>query len=234
MKITVKQSERKVAPAGLHPARLVQILYLGIQKNEKFNKKEARIRLVWELIGVTFENAEGEELNHMVGKEYSAKLSGKSFLRKAVEAMLGKALENDSEFEFEGLLDSQCQIQVSEGTNSKKEPIALVDAVLPVAKDPKTNKPLKYDRAQRDMIYFTMEVDEDGAVTLDEGVLENLPEWIVNIILASEEYVAYQEQQAAAFAEAQKTKKAPATKPAPAKTAAKAAPAKKAVAKAKK
>lgn len=188
MKVEVKKSERKNAPEGLHAARLVQIVDLGTQLNETFNKKERRARLAWELIGVTFETEEGEEVNHLVSKEYSLKLSRKSHLRKAVEGMLGKSLNDGEEFSFEKLLDLQCQIQIKHNNGTGKnshEVYANVDSVLPVGKDPK-GKPFKYDRAQRDLVLFSLD-------NIDDEVLSKLPDWLQDTIMKSDEYEAYTE-----------------------------------------
>lgn len=187
MKLEVKKSERKNPPEGLHPARLVQIIDLGTQINETYNKEERRVRLAWELIGVTFETEEGEEVNHLVSKEYSLKLSRKSHLRKAVEAMLGKSLVEDEVFDFSKLLDIQCQVQIKHVNGTGKnanEVYANVDAVLPASVDPRTKKVIKLDRAQRDLVLFSLE-------DVDDEVLSNLPEWLQDKIMASKEYEAY-------------------------------------------
>jgi hypothetical protein len=213
MKVEVKKSERKNAPEGLHPARLIQIIDLGTQLNETYNKKERRVRLAWELIGVTFETEEGEDVNHLVSKEYSLKLSRKSHLRKAVEGMLGKSLNDGEDFDFDKLLDTQCQITIKHNNGTGKnahEVYANVDAVLPVGKDPK-GKPFKYDRAQRDLVMFSLD-------NIDDEVLSNLPEWLQDTIMKSDEYVAYTE---GGYEEAQATKgKGPAAKKVAAKKAA--------------
>lgn len=187
MKVEVKQSERKNAPEGLHPARLVQIIDLGTQVNETYNKEERRVRLAWELIGVTFETEEGEEVNHLVSKEYSLKLSRKAHLRKAVEAMLGKSLNEGEEFDFGKLLDIQCQVQIKHNNGTGKnahEVYANVDAVLPAAKDPRTGKVIKLDRAQRDVVLFSLD-------SVDDDALAALPDWLQDKIMASKEYEAY-------------------------------------------
>lgn len=187
MKVEVKKSERKIPPVGLHPARLVQIVDLGTQLNETYNKEERRVRFAWELIGVTFETEDGEEVNHLISKEYSLKLSRKSHLRKAVEGMLGKPLVEDEVFDFSKLLDVPCQIQVVHNNGTGKnahEVYANVDAVLPAPKDPKTGKPIKLDRAQRDLVLFSLE-------DVDNEVLSSLPDWLQDKIMSSKEYEAY-------------------------------------------
>jgi hypothetical protein len=208
MKVEVKKSERKNAPEGLHPARLVQIVDLGTQLNETYNKRERRVRLAWELIGITFETEDGEEVNHLVSKEYSLKLSRKSHLRKAVEGMRGKGLTDGEEFEFEKLLDMCCQIQIKHNNGTGKnanEVYANVDAVLPVGVDPKSKKPFKYDRAQRDLLLFSLD-------NIDDEILSKLPDWLQDTVMKSDEYEAYTD---GGYEEKVKTK----AKPAPAKKA---------------
>jgi hypothetical protein len=222
MKVEVKKSERKNAPEGLHPARLIQIVDLGTQLNENFNKKERRVRLAWELIGITFETEEGEEVNHLVSKEYSLKLSRKAHLRKAVEGMLGKSLDDGGEFEFKNLLDIQCQISIKHNNGTGKnahEVYANVDSVLPVGKDPK-GKAFKYDRAQRDLVLFSL--DE-----IDEEVLGALPDWLQDTIMESDEYIAYTEDAQTTAVKGKKPQAVPTKKSAPAKSAPAKAPAKK-------
>lgn len=239
MKLQVKKSDRKVAPEGLHPARLIQIVDEGTHFSEEYNKKESYVRLGFELIGVTFETEEGEEVNYFLSRTYSKKLSRKSFLRKVVEAVLGKKLEDDTEFELKDLLNLPCQVQVvhKQGTGKNAhETYANIEAVLEVGTDPTTKKKLKYEQATRDVVIFSL---EEGQI--DDEILATFPEKLQDRIMASEEYEAYVGggQQAESEAEEEEEapeppkKKAAPAKVAPARPAAK-APAKKPVAPAKK
>jgi hypothetical protein len=218
MKVEVKKSDRKIPPAGLHPARLIQIVGLGTTLNENFNKREKRVRFAWELLGVTFETEEGEEVNHLISKDYSLKLSRKAHLRKHVEGMTGKALVDGEDFDLEKLLDIQCQIQVIHANGTGKnsnEVYANVDSVLPVGKDPKSGKPFKYDRATRDLVIFDID-------NIDDEILSKLPDWLQDTIMKSDEYQAYTD---GGYEEKQTSKKAPAKKAVPAKKAPAAKPA---------
>lgn len=215
MRIEVKKSDRKNPPEGLHAARLIQILDLGTQKNELYNKKEERVRLVWELLNCKFETEEGEEVSHIVGKEYSAKLSRKSHLRKAVEAMLGKPLVDGAQFSLETIAGAACQVQVIHKNGSGKnahEVYANVDAVLPAGLDAK-GKPMKYAQPSRDIVIFDIN-------NIDDEILKNLPEFIQDTIMKSDEYEEYTAGAYQAKVEG-KGKKAPAkaAKAAPTKSA---------------
>ena len=203
MKVDVVKSSIKLAPEGMQGAIIAQIIDLGTQEN-KFDPNKGKERRVWvsyELPDCKFETEDGEEVTHLIGKEYSAKLSGKSYLRLAIEAGLGKKLEDGKPFDLEKAIGLKVNVDVVHKKNAKGEDKARVEDVKALVKGQKVS------RGMRDQFVFSLD-------NIDDKMLASLPEFLQDIIMKSDEYEAYTD---GGYEKKVKGKKAPAKKAAPAR-----------------
>lgn len=179
MKVEVKKSERKLCPEGFHPARLIQVIDLGTQKNEAYNKFEKRIRLAFDCVEQTFETEEGESVSHIVTREFAFKMTKKAHLRKFVEQLLGKKLEDGKPFDFEDIAGEAFNLNIVHNKSEKNgETYANINTGAPLTKGQKVAK------SKRDVVVFDID-------NIDDEVLESLPDWLQDVIMKSEEYKAY-------------------------------------------
>lgn len=113
--------EFKKLEDGVYTAVATMLIDLGIQNNEKFDKKQRKFIIVWEILGETIE-INGEEKPRVISKEYTLSLSEKSTLRKDLQSWRGKAFtaEELEGFDLVNVLNKLCQIQIiNEERNNK-------------------------------------------------------------------------------------------------------------------
>jgi hypothetical protein len=105
------------APEGTFVARCVQVIDLGTQYSDFYEKSAHKILLGWELPDELDEGGRP----FMVWKRYTLSLNRKAALRKDLEAWRGKAFSEDelSGFDVPNILGTSCMINVvhTKGTN---------------------------------------------------------------------------------------------------------------------
>lgn len=210
MEVTVKSSNRVLAPEGIHAARCIRIVDLGTQLSNNPDWKPSRkLNLGFELVDepYVFDEEKGEE-NFVVYANYTLSLGKKSRLRPVIESWTGKKIEES--FELDNLLDAPCQIQIVHTKKDDKTYANITNIMAPgkgkVTKS--TNKAV------------SLYLDE----TFDQEVFDSLPEFMQDMISDSPEYQALTAPAAPAKAPVKATTKAVPAKPA---AAAPAKPAKK-------
>lgn len=137
-------------PAGTYPARCVGLVDLGVQYNERYNKEQAKVRIVWELPTETIDR-NGEKEPRWISKPYTASLHEKAELRKDLESWRGKTFDTGElkEFDLKSVLDEPCMLSITHRVSQTGNVFALVSAVsqpmrgldVPVLK----NQPFLFD-----------------------------------------------------------------------------------------
>ena len=84
-------SENKIKPleAGTYLAVCSGLIDLGIQYNEKFDKKIHKVLIIWDIVD-EFIEVDGKKQPRKLSKEYGLSLHKKAALRKDLEAWRNK------------------------------------------------------------------------------------------------------------------------------------------------
>lgn len=188
MALNVKEQggnfKRQLIPEGVHIARCYLMVDIGTQLVTWQTETHERHKVVigWEIPGElgTFTIDEKEvELPLCISKTYTATLSKKGNLRSDLEAWRGKAFTKDELdcFDLKNVLGAACQMQVIHNSPEPDKVYNNISALMAVPKgmpvvDPVT--PVQY-------------------YSMDEGmdvIPENIPNWLVEKIHASKEWIA--------------------------------------------
>jgi len=136
MIISDNSKEFKIAPAGLHMARLYSIIDLGHQSVEWAGESKIMHKVVftWELHG---EDDAGQPLQTddkkplIVSKRYTVSLGDQARLRQDLEAWSNKKMtsEDRKNFDLKGLLGKFCMVNI---THSEDGKYANISGISPV------------------------------------------------------------------------------------------------------
>lgn len=176
-------------PDGVYPARLFQIIQIGSQEFGKTTPKpwfSPQILLGFELPTMTYENINGEEVANIKSGTYFLSLNpsknGTVGLREIIDGLRGSSeytAEELEKFDIEKFLGVECDIELS-GVESKGVVYQNITAIAPRAKGAEALPTFR----------------ENILVTIDEFMnvdALNLPDWIKNKIMESQEYKAMTE-----------------------------------------
>lgn len=171
MAIILEEKQREQVPAGTHTGLLYQIIDLGTQYNEAYNKEARRIRLTWELT----DELMGDGRPFVVSGEYSLSLAPKSTLTNILTGWLGKA--PSSGFDITSLLGKAGNVSVvhNEGSNGKiYANVSSVTGLKKTETPPKgINEPV------------LLELNEN----FNQSIYESLPDFLKEKISKSPEYL---------------------------------------------
>lgn len=184
------KQERFLIPADSYPARCFQLVDLGTHFNERFNKHERKVRVVWELPSVLHKFKDDKEEPAAIGNDYSVSLAPKANLRADLEAWRGKPFTDQevAGFDLRNIVGTACLVQVShyEKSGETKHSVEMVSKLPSVMTcPPAVNQSLVYD------------IETDG---FGEKFL-SLPNWMQEKIKKSKEYKDAQGSQDDAFGE---------------------------------
>lgn len=136
MIITDTQKDFKIAPAGLHMARLYSIIDLGHQLVEWSGETKImhKVVLTFELHG---EDNEGKPLQTddgkplIVSKRYTVSLGDQATLRKDLESWANKKMSASDKvnFDLKTLLDKFCMVNISHSEDGK---YANISGISPI------------------------------------------------------------------------------------------------------
>jgi len=171
MAILLEEKQREQVPAGTHTGVLYQIVDLGTQFNEQYQKEARRIRLTWELP----EELMSDARPFVISGEYSLSLAPKSTLTNILTGWLGKA--PTSGFDITSLLSKAGNVTIAhnEGNNGK-----IYANVTSVTALKKTETPPKgYNEP------VILELNEN----FNQSIYESLPEFLKEKISKSPEYL---------------------------------------------
>jgi hypothetical protein len=162
----------EIVPEGTRIARCIQVIDLGHQYSEYYNKVKHKILLAWELPSVS--HAEGARIGEpmLVFKRYTLSLHENSNLRADLESWRGRAF---TEEELEGfdvlkVLDHPCQVSITHRKEGKN-----------TWADVKSVTSLGEGQPVMDRFHPLLSFDVDAPdMTVFEGFSENLQRTIRN------------------------------------------------------
>jgi hypothetical protein len=126
MIISDTSKEFKIAPAGLHMARLYSVIDLGHQATEWAGETKImhKVVLTWELhgdddAGAPLKTDDGKPL--IVSKRYTVSLGEQARLRQDVESWGNKIMtaEDRKKFDLRNLLDKFCMVNIKHSEDGK-------------------------------------------------------------------------------------------------------------------
>lgn len=179
MIITDNSKEFKIAPAGLHMARLYSIIDLGHQSVEWAGKSKIMHKVVftWELhgdddMGLPLKTDDGKPL--IVSKRYTVSLGDQARLRQDLEAWSNKKMtaEDRKNFDLKNLLGKFCMVNITHSEDGKYANISGISPVpsaLRNAQPEGINAPLhfwlaEFDQAKYDALpkYYKEKITESS------------------------------------------------------------------------
>jgi hypothetical protein len=187
----------KIAPVGMHLARIYQIIDLGTtEQTGQFGGKKRKVQVLFELPLETavFDPEKGEQPFY-ARNMYTLSMHEKSTLRKDVHSIEGKTLTEDEAKKYNvfSLIGRECMVNIIHKQSGEKT-FANIQTITPLPKGmvcpPAVNPPLVFSTQQPDMVVF-----------------RTLPEFVQDKIKLSDEFIAYMN--------AEMTANYPANKPAP-------------------
>jgi hypothetical protein len=179
MIISDSSKEFKIAPAGLHMARLYSIIDLGHQATEWAGETKImhKVVLTWELHG---EDDNGQPLQTddkkplIVSKRYTVSLGDQARLRQDLEAWSNKKMspEDRKNFDLKNLLGKFCMVNITHSEDGKYANISGISPVpsaLRNAQPEGINPPLhfwlaEFDQAKYDALpkYYREKITESS------------------------------------------------------------------------
>jgi hypothetical protein len=176
MKTKFVKSKTSLMAEGIHNGRIVGIVDLGTQTSKEFDTIEPRLSIFVEAVDTRVVFTEGgDKQPYTLFKEYSNKLTKKSFLKVVVESVLGIKLKQDEQFDFKKLIDKPCMIEVIHKENKEGELKARINKILaPPAKG-----------KVKESVGETFIFDIDA---FDKDRFEALPDFMQEQIKASPEF----------------------------------------------
>lgn len=175
----------KIAPVGMHVARIYQIIDLGTtEQGGQFGGKKRKVQIIFELPleMAIFDPEKGEQPYYVRGM-YTLSMHEKATLRKDVQSMIGKSLTDDEakKFNIFTLLGKECMVNVIHRTSGDKT-YANVQTITPLPKG--MNCP---DAINPAMVFSTQQPDME--------VFRKLPEFVQDKIKLSDEFIKYMNSQ---------------------------------------
>lgn len=162
---------------GLYTGVCTRLIDLGWQYSEKYDKKQHKMMLGWDIAGEKLTLSTGEKVNRIMWKEYSMSLGEKSTLRKDLQSWRGKAftIQELAGFNLCQILGVPCQMQIihTERNGSKYANISAVIALPKGMLKPEGEYP-------------TLFLNLSDETTFKE--FKNLPAWIQDKIRSAENY----------------------------------------------
>ena len=163
---------------GMHHAVCYAVYDLGTQRNDKFNKSERKIAVVWELPEQRIElerDGVTVELARSKSKKYTLSLHKKANLRKDLESWRGQSF---TEVELEGfditkLLGINCMMQIIHEKKDDKT-YANIASIVPLMKN------MEKKKTENDVVFFSFQ----DHTAIPDGT----PEWIIDMIKESPEW----------------------------------------------
>jgi hypothetical protein len=184
-------SNYPIIEAGMHQAVCIAVYDLGTQYNEKWNKRARKCTIIWELPDLRIEvDKDGQRLNlpRIISKRYTLSLHEKAELRKDLQSWRGRTFtEKELEgFDVSKLLGINCMIQVIHQQSDGKT-YANISSIVPIMKSMQQVKP------ESKTVLFDMDASMD--------IPEDAPQWVKDLIRASDEYQAYAKNGGAGYAD---------------------------------
>jgi hypothetical protein len=131
MSFFIKAARKRTdAPEGIHRAVCIDVVDLGLKKNN-FNQKKAdlihKIEICWETAEINPQTGR----RYFAAKEYTFSLGERAALRKDLEAWLGRQLEPGENFDLESLIGQNCRLTLTSKTSQWNNVYTNVTEVNP-------------------------------------------------------------------------------------------------------
>ncbi len=174
-------------PEGVHAAACCWLVDLGTQHSEQFNNDARKIVIAFELPDERIE-IDNEDKPRIISRQFTLSLHEKAALRAFLEAWRGKRFtaQELTGFDLNNVLGAPCQLQVLHRENQGKT-YANIAAVMPKAK----GAPAPGTEIEK--VLFSLD-DCDKGRPLVEQIPKDLPDWIGDILLSSEESKSWGKQ----------------------------------------
>lgn len=141
MGLTAKNSggDFELPPAGTHVARCYRLIDLGTQFNERWNSKQHKVSIGWELPMETM--SDGRPFS--VHAQYTVSLSEKAYLRKHLESWRGRAFTEEelAGFDLNNIIGKPCLVSVVHN-QSNGSTFANVSSIAPLMKGQECPEPV--------------------------------------------------------------------------------------------
>lgn len=163
---------------GMHHGICYGVIDLGTHYNERFGNRAHKIVIIWELPEQRIDiDQDGKTVNlpRVMSKQYTLSLHEKAILRKHLQSWRSKAFtpEELEGFDITKLFKVNCNLQVIH--NKKNDKVyANIETITPLPKGQPSQAP------ENDILFFSFEDDVD--------IPEKTPNWIKDIIRASDEW----------------------------------------------
>lgn len=178
MGLTATDTTKKYPPTpeGIHKAVCYAVYDLGTHYDDKWNKYNRKIRIMWELPEERIDmDKDGESISmpRGISREYTLSLHKKSNLRADLESWRGKSFTKEEldGFDLKKLIGVNCMIQVFHNDTGE---YANVKTVVPLMKGMESTEP------ENPVRFFSFEDQTE----VPEGTVE----WVAKIIKESDEY----------------------------------------------
>lgn len=174
-------SNKTIAPEGMHVARIYQIIDLGTtEQGGDYPGKKRKVQILFELPNETsvFDQAKGAQPFYAKSL-YTLSMNSKAILRKDVESLLGKTMDDKEAYSFNifNLIGKECMVQIvhaKKGDNT----YANIKTITPMPKG--INCPPPFNEA---MVFSTQQPDMN--------VFNKLHDFIQDKIKLSDEFMAF-------------------------------------------
>ena len=161
---------------GSYAAVCYMLVDIGLQRNEAYGNSSRKVIIGWE-IADQYVEVDGEKKPRVFSARYTASLNEKAILRRDLAAWRGRDFTEAelAEFNLRNIIGAPCMIQIihKKANNGKTYANLASIMVLPkgMAAPKRTLDPVIFD------------IDES-----DADDLEMLPDWIANMVKASESW----------------------------------------------
>jgi hypothetical protein len=189
MKAKVVKVKRVVVDEGVHNARVFGLIDLGTQ-TAVFNGKRKEMQKVSigvELVDTELELEDGTMTRFTVWQDYSLPISGRSYIKEALEKILEIEIQlpdddEPLELDLSRVINKDCQVLIKHGESKKKpgELYANIDKFISVPKG-KDGKRLKIAPLLNETILFDLD-------DFDKDAFDKIPGWIKDKIKESPEF----------------------------------------------
>jgi hypothetical protein len=173
--------EFRLAPTGLHMARLFSVVDLGHQSTEWAGKVKImhKVDLTWELHG---NDDSGNPLTTDAGKplivykRYTVSLGDQSTLRKDLESWSGKKMtaEDRKNFDVRNLLGKFCMVNITHSDDGK---FANISAISPVPSALRDSKPEGINPTKSFWLKEFKQEEYDALSNYHKEKIEKSSEW---------------------------------------------------------
>ena len=161
---------------GSYAAVCYMLVDIGLQRNEAYGNSSRKVIIGWELADEYVE-VDGEKKPRVFSARYTASLNEKAILRRDLAAWRGRDFTEAelAEFNLRNIIGAPCMIQIIHKKANNGKTYANLASIMALPKG------MAAPKRTLDPVIF--DIDESDAEDL-----AMLPEWIANMVKASESW----------------------------------------------